>query len=116
MTELSPTALGSNNYPLRGGKGTDFQGGVRTAAFVAGGLLPASVRGTVLHDPIHIADWYTTFRVLAGVMAPAGGVEDHPLAAVPPVDGLDMWPLLTGQNTTGVHVDGPLRWRLEVAP
>ena len=52
-----PQYWGANNHPLRGGKGTDFQGGVRTAAFVAGGLLPPSVRGTVLHDPIHIADW-----------------------------------------------------------
>eukprot|EP01047_Picozoa_sp_COSAG01_P106070 COSAG01_NODE_35216_length_535_cov_1.045872_1_plen_26_part_01 len=26
---------------------------MRTAAFVAGGLLPAAMRGTTLHDPIH---------------------------------------------------------------
>ena len=25
-----------NNYPLRGGKGTDFEGGVSTAAFISG--------------------------------------------------------------------------------
>ena len=45
---------------------------MRTAAFVAGGLLPAGARGTVLHDPIHIADWYRTFGVLAEVLRPAG--------------------------------------------
>jgi hypothetical protein len=38
----------ANNFPLRGGKGTHFQGGVRTAAFVAGGLIPAAVRGAVV--------------------------------------------------------------------
>lgn len=43
-----------------GGKGTDFEGGVRTAAFVSGGLLPPSVRGTVLHSMIHVCDWYRT--------------------------------------------------------
>jgi|EP01046_Picozoa_sp_COSAG06_P016286 arylsulfatase B len=52
-----PQYWAANNYPLRGGKGTDFQGGVRTAAFVAGGLLPASVKGTVLHEMIHVCDW-----------------------------------------------------------
>ena len=39
-----PQYAGANNFPLRGGKGTDFQGGVRTAAFVAGGLLPECTR------------------------------------------------------------------------
>ena len=52
-----PQYWGANNYPLRGGKGTDFEGGVRTAAFVSGGFLPQSVRGTVSHEMIHVTDW-----------------------------------------------------------
>ena len=39
---------------------TDFQGGVRVAAFVSGGLLPQAVRGTVLHEKIHVCDWVSS--------------------------------------------------------
>jgi arylsulfatase A-like enzyme len=54
-----PAYWAANNHPLRGTKGTDFQGGVRVAAFASGGLLPAAVRGTTLqpNQPIHVADW-----------------------------------------------------------
>ena len=39
--------LSKNNWPLRGSKYSDFEGGIRTAALVSGGYLPANVRGTV---------------------------------------------------------------------
>merc|ERR1712216_557673 len=66
-----PAYWAANNYPLRGTKGTDFQGGVRVAAFVTGGLLPSAVRGTTLstRQRIHVADWYSTFCFLANVTA-----------------------------------------------
>ena len=35
----------ANNYPLKGGKNTDWQGGVRVNAFVSGGYLPEQMRG-----------------------------------------------------------------------
>ena len=47
----------ANNYPLRGGKYADFEGGVRTNAFVSGGYLPAARRGTQQDSLIHISDW-----------------------------------------------------------
>ena len=37
----------SNNYPLRGGKYSDFEGGVRTTTFISGGYIPKDRRGTV---------------------------------------------------------------------
>eukprot|EP00052_Salpingoeca_macrocollata_P009358 m.73926 g.73926 ORF g.73926 m.73926 type:complete len:523 (+) comp17066_c0_seq1:390-1958(+) len=88
---------GANNFPLRGGKYSSFEGGIRVNAFASGGLLPAAVRGTKLEQPIHVADWYSTFCGLAGV-----DPTDHEAAAagLPPIDSLDVWPLLSGANNT----------------
>ena len=80
---------GGNNYPLRGGKYADWEGGVRGVAFVAGGYLPESKRGTRsgMDRIFHIADWYRTFASIAGVKDP----EDAPAKrdGLPPVDGVD---------------------------
>ena len=49
----------ANNYPLRGGKGNDFEGGARVLGCVSGGLVPASQFGRSLpsRGHIHVADW-----------------------------------------------------------
>jgi arylsulfatase A-like enzyme len=57
----------ASNYPLLGRKCTAFDGGTRTAAFVAGGLVPVVMRGTVSTALIYITDWYATLSKLAGV-------------------------------------------------
>ena len=58
-----------NNYPLRGGKGGYFEGGVRSAAFIhSPALLPGSA-GTVDSGLISIADWWATFAIAAGLSA-----------------------------------------------
>jgi len=84
----------ANNWPLRGGKYSLFEGGIRVAAFMSGGFLPQHMRGTVNNGMIHIADWYSTFASLAGVdptdtLAAASGL--------PPIDSIDMWPFLIGR-------------------
>merc|ERR1740133_515969 len=53
------------NYPLRGGKYTFWQGGVRGHSFISGGLVPASRRGQSWGGAAHAADWYTTIAALA---------------------------------------------------
>ena len=47
----------ANNYPLRGGKFSDWQGGIRVNAFVSGGYLPDKMRGQKTDSYIHLTDW-----------------------------------------------------------
>ena len=86
-----------SNYPLKGSKGTFFEGGVRALAFVGGGLLPESMKGKSTDGFIHIADWYTTFCNLAGVDPSDSGTGKFD------VDGMDVWPIITGKNSTSPH-------------
>jgi arylsulfatase B len=58
-----------NNWPLRGEKGTAFEGGFRSTAVLGGGLVPPRVRGTSSNLVSHVSDWYRTFCNLAGVDA-----------------------------------------------
>jgi arylsulfatase I/J len=88
---------GANNYPLRGGKSSNWQGGVRVNAFVTGGYVPPARRGTSEAGLIELSDWYTTFCALAGIDA-ADPVAER--AGLFPPDGLNMWPLLSGANAT----------------
>ena len=87
-----------SNYPLKGCKSTLFEGGVRSLAFANGGLLPAKMQGKTSEGFIHIADWYTTFCKLAGVDPSDSGPGKFP------VDGLDVWPIIT-ENATTQHSD-----------
>lgn len=46
------------NFPLRGEKHSNWEGGMRTAAFVSGGFVPTNLRGTTNGINFHIVDWY----------------------------------------------------------
>ena len=97
--------LGSaNNYPLKGGKFSDWQGGIRVNAFVSGGYLPEKMRGQKTDGYIHLTDWYATFCYLAGV-DPTD--EEAAKAKLPPIDSMNMWPLISGQNSTSPRIDIP---------
>jgi hypothetical protein len=48
------------NHPLRGEKHTNWDGGMRTAAFVSGGLIPAALRGSSSVVNMHVVDWCVT--------------------------------------------------------
>ena len=72
-----------DNTPLRDFKGSIFEGGTRAAAFAMWpGRIPAGQR---IRQPMHMVDWYPT------LIKQAGGSLDQKL----PVDGLDVWPMLT---------------------
>jgi len=93
---------GANNYPLRGGKTSDWEGGHRAIAFLAGGVVEKQARTTTLgkslNGSISISDWYTTFAKLAGIENVTALENKHADSMqVPHVDGKDQWPYLMGQ-------------------
>ena len=90
-------SAGANNYPLRGGKVGNWEGGVRTNAFVTGGLVPQAKRGTVHEDLVACWDWYASLCELAGV-DPADGAAAA--AGLPPIDSVAQLPYIFGQNAT----------------
>merc|ERR1712137_1232352 len=87
---------GGNNWPLRGGKFSNFEGGVRVNAFVNGGFVPSVRRGSKLEGLATGWDWYATYAALAGV-----DPTDHLAASagLPPHDSLNIWPWLSGADS-----------------
>jgi arylsulfatase A-like enzyme len=73
----------TSNGPLRAGKATLYEGGVRVPAFATwqGHIKP----GSVVQAPLHMVDWYPTLIALAGAS----------LAQTLPIDGRDAWPAIT---------------------
>ena len=51
-----------------------------------------------------MTDWYATFCYLAGV-DPTD--EEAAKAKLPPIDSMNMWPLISGQNSTSPRTDIP---------
>lgn len=96
--EIMTEFCGGNNFPLRGGKFSTFEGGIRVPSFVTGGFLPLNRRGKLEENLISIADWYSTYAAIAGV----DNVIDKKaeLAGLPPIDSMNCWPLLKGESNT----------------
>lgn len=86
---------GGSNFPLRGGKYSNFEGGIRVTAFASGGYVPTAMRGQRLDGMIHIADWYRTLAEGIAGIDPTDTWAAN--SGLPPIDSIDMWPYLSGQ-------------------
>ena len=74
-----------DNAPLRAGKGSPFEGGIRVPCIVS---WPGVAKpGSVIKTPVHVTDWLPTLLSVAGTTPPAD------LA----VDGVDLTPLFAGE-------------------
>ena len=82
---------GGNNYPLRGFKGSLWEGGCRASAFVWSPLLPAR-RNFVWRGLFHVSDWLPTALEVAGVA--------DPLRSFPELDGFPMWKALASGGSS----------------
>ena len=100
----------STNYPLRGGKFTPFEGGVRVAAALGGGWVPSALRGRIANNFMHMVralpfaphaldaalpscittfqvDWLPTFAHVAGA-----SINTSLELGAPELDGRSAWP------------------------
>ncbi|GFO13313.1 arylsulfatase b [Plakobranchus ocellatus] len=69
---------GASNWPLRGNKGSLWEGGMRANGFITGGRVERS--GVISNELIHVSDWFPTLVGLA-----KGNLNGTKL------DGYDQW-------------------------
>jgi len=82
----SGDAYSTSNLPLRGGKGRQWEGGIRESFHMK--VPGVTAPGTTCDIPVSGIDFYPTFLELAGVPMPEEQI----------VDGMSMVPLLKGQS------------------
>ena len=67
---------GGKNGPLRGTKGSMFEGGTKVDAFMWSPLFPRKIHGNVYSNLFHISDMFPTILAMTGTAyAPAEGYE-----------------------------------------
>ena len=90
----SGDAYATSNLPLRGGKGRQWEGGIREPFYIkAPGV---SKQGAKNDTPVNGIDWYPTLLELCGIEIPRGQK----------VDGVSLVPILRGKKIK----DRPLYW------
>ncbi len=99
----SGTKKHTHNAPLRSGKGSAYEGGVRVPTVVR---WPGVVKpGATCATPIISHDYFPTILSMAKV--------ETPKSYVPLVDGQDLVPMLSGSGTLaarGLHWSQPHQW------
>ncbi|AWB66202.1 sulfatase [Saccharobesus litoralis] len=94
----SGDGLGTSSLPYRGGKGRQFEGGVRVPYYIyAPGM---SANGSTVAMPVSGIDLYPTLLDLAGIKQDA----NHQL------DGISLKPLLQEKTVGQVMANRPLFW------
>ncbi len=86
-------AFATSNLPLRGGKGYQFEGGIREPYFIK---VPGMAAGKKCTTPVSGTDFYPTILELAGAKLKP---EEHS-------DGVSLFPLLNGKTIA----ERPLIW------
>lgn len=86
-------AFSTSNLPLRGGKGIEYEGGIREPYYIR---WPAQVKAGTCDTPVTGTDFYPTILEACGL----------PLRPEQHVDGVSLLPLLKGETIP----DRPLFW------
>lgn len=82
--------LPADNGPYRDGKGTLFEGGTRVVGLVN---WPGKIKPGARDGMMHVVDFYPTLAGLAGAA----------LGRNKPLDGMDMWPMLSAEAASPRH-------------
>ena len=83
----------SNNGPLRNGKGSQSEGGLRIPMFIAGAGVSPSVAGTTFDAPVHTID------ILPTAFGAGGGTFDPSET----IDGVNLLPYINGTEQDDPH-------------
>ena len=92
-----------SNYPLRGSKMHNFEGGIRVNSFVSGGFIQSKAPrmvGATLNGLVATADFYATFCALAGQHT--FDAQAYALG-LPLVDGINQWQYWSGANSSAAR-------------
>ena len=83
---------GGKNGPLRGTKGSMFEGGTKVDSFMWSPLFPKKVQGTVYSNLFHISDMFPTMLAMAGAdFTPEEGYD---------LDGYNHFPAILGESSS----------------
>lgn len=87
-----PPLEGATNAPLRYGKHTLWEGGIRVRSFVTGPLIPERRRGNTFAGLAHSSDWYLT--IIEGIAKVSLSKADIMTTGPRAPDGVNLWPVL----------------------
>ncbi|WP_439484299.1 arylsulfatase B [Cyclobacterium plantarum] len=93
-----PHLVLGNNYPLRGWKGSLYEGGIRVPGFIN---WPGHLEPGIVDFPIHVSDWLPTLCKLTGF---ENGIPQD-------VDGKDIWQNIVIEGKEQVKAS-PMYWKI----